>query len=302
MYRFPTILCVALAVSGCSQPEYRAAASKFGEAAQQARFQTLSDTETSAIRQEMAQSRVLLRASVGCATLFVPGADANACFVETSNGARMPQPNSFPNVMQLNGAFSAYGKQLAGLAADSDEDAVTFSASLIELAASADELNAALTRSTTPAAIVERLDRSATVVGLVLSAAERTSRTAKLRHIIVTADPTVQQAAMQLDAASEAVLGSEIRQAFSDVEEAQTDLQTSVAQGRPTATIATKQAMLIQRVDTLRRISAVNGSFAQLAQTHAALADTARSGISDNDFESAMLELITLTKALRETL
>jgi hypothetical protein len=308
MYRFPTILSVALAVSGCSQPEYRASASKFGEAtqlatnAQQARFQTLSDTETTAIRQEMAQSRVLLRASVGCATLFVPGADANACFVETSDGAQMPQANSFPNIMQLNGAFSAYGKQLAGVAANSDEDAAAFSASLIELAASADELNAALTRSTTPDANVERLDRSATVVGLVLSAAEGASRTAKLRRIIVAADPSVQQVAMQLNAASEAVLSAEIQQAFSDVETAQTDLQTSVARGRPTATIAAKQATLIQRVDTLRRISAVNGSFAQLAQTHTALADAARSGISDNDFETSILELITLIKTLRETL
>jgi thioredoxin-like negative regulator of GroEL len=136
----------------------------------------------------------------------------------------------------------------------------------------------------------------------VLSAAEGASRTAKLRRIIVAADPSVQQVAMQLNAASEAVLSAEIQQAFSDVETAQTDLQTSVARGRPTATIAAKQATLIQRVDTLRRISAVNGSFAQLAQTHTALADAARSGISDNDFETSILELITLIKTLRETL
>lgn len=299
---------LVLTTSACTQPAYRASVATFGEAAQvtaasQAeRLQGLMDRQAEDIRTDLAQRRVLLRASTGCAALLIPGSNPNACTVVASDGTPLAQPEEFGNISAMNAAFAAYGKQLAALASDADQDATAFNAALIDLAASADGLSGAVFGGSVPTQNADDLKRGATIGGILLSAAAGVSRTAQLRQIIIDTDPLIQAAAAQLDGASESLLITEIAQALERLEAAKSELETSVRQGASTAVIAAKQATVFDRVDAVRRLSIVRGSYGQLAQTHGNLARAARSGLSDADFEASIIELVTLTNTLRETL
>lgn len=304
MQRITLFMGLVALTTACSLPEYRASVTAFGASAekaakaQEAEFTALAARQTAEIREDLAKRRVPLQAAPGCSGAFAGAVGAEECFVQDRSGAPLPQAETFRNIAALNAAFSAYAQGLAALAADQSKDADAFNAALIGFAASADALSAVVRDVPAPTENAPALTQAVTVGGLILNAAAGASRAAKLRRIIRDTDPFVQDAVAKLNVASGLVLNTELAVAFEAMNAAQGELQANIDAGKAEAVIARSQAEVIDKVATVRTLSARRGVFAKLGESHAALAAAAGSGLSDADFKTSILELVTLINAI----
>lgn len=301
IFLFTTILTL----SACSMPEYRASVVKFGEATeltatkQGQRLDNLTDRQRQDILKELATKRVVLSYSAGCAQLAVPGSDPKACYVVGTDGKRIPQAETFGGLEALNKALGQYSQSLKLLASDTTEDAATFNASLLELAASADGLIAAVQETTGPTENAAALTSAATISGALANAAFGAARASRLRDIIIEMDPVVQESAKQLAQMSEALTLSEAAASVDAIEDARTKLSANISSGASTAVVAKNQAALIEKVTKAKRTAQLRDPYAKIAKAHAELAKASRQGASQADIKASVLELLALAQLLK---
>jgi hypothetical protein len=293
--------------SGCSAPEFRGSTAKFGEAVQASasgqtdRLGKLTATQVDDIRGGLAAERVYLAYSPGCAELLIPGASPKNCKVIRADGQAIPEAKTFASILALNKALGSYGKSLALLAEDSSEDSAAFNKSLLDMVASVEGLEVALSNSGSgEASDPSGFNVFATGLTKVSGAFFAASRARKLRKIIIAADPKIQAATKILSRASEGLATFEITHAIEGADRTQVALKRSLSSGAKTAKIAALQAKLFDDVAQIRRIARLKDSYAVIGKSHGELTKAAHVGSNKEDLSAAIVELLQVVTALKD--
>ncbi len=300
-YTIAKLGLLALVLSGCTSPEYRAAVSKFGESAselasnQAGRMTSLNDRQLADIRRTLVEQRVRLDLDPNCTSLIVSNVPNAKCTVIRTDGETIPKPEQFTTLEALSGALGNYGKSLGLLASDVSDDASAFNKSLLTLASSLGTLDSALSGQASTEAQTKKRNAAANLIGGLGNSLFAAERVATLKQIIIAADQDVQDAVLILSQASTMLSLSESTALFEEADRAKKKLLTLFETNGSEELIAKEQAMLFDVADKLNRNAASSDGFTEIGKTHAQLKVMAESGATPDDLESLIRNIIDLS-------
>lgn len=302
---FAVILVTSL--SGCAGEQFLTSVSGFDEATNAAvvvqsdQLEAFSETQSEKIRSSLAEGRVDLRISGGCANLVGVAFRISDCQIVRFDEEKLEQPFVGENILALGAALGDYASSLGRLAADASKDADAFSKSLSDLAVSLGRLDGAIDKAGGGSVVdAEKFGAVATILAEAGNLYFEQSRMSKLKKIIIESDPFVQEATKLLSGAYEALRLDTMGEAFARLNDASDAAIEEVATATSTpAQIRKKHDALFSELAAFKRRAAIRNSFSALGEAHKALKMASESGASSDDLKVAILRIIESAKIIK---
>nr|VFK18058.1 MAG: hypothetical protein BECKLFY1418C_GA0070996_103820 [Candidatus Kentron sp. LFY] len=301
---------VAFALTACAGDGFRTAVGNFATTMEAATAQQVAlrqeqfERRANDIADELADKRVELVLSVGCAPA-IEGTNVNPCFVERRDGKPLVTPFNAVHITNLRKALGTYASNLALLAAGAAESDAAFRKQVDSFAASLGGLSGAL-KSATGTAMLEEDDYTvaAKILAELGSLYFEYQRINALRRIIIGTDPVVQKVAVYLAQIDVILVDAANFATLEDLSAAEGKVRRLTnTPNATTAAIRKAQTDLIAKTEAYRmgfRDPAKHKSaFTKLAKAHAELAKAAKSRSSSEDLEAAVERIVAAAESIR---
>ncbi|WP_089724730.1 hypothetical protein [Candidatus Thiosymbion oneisti] len=303
-------LFVAFALTACAGDGFRTAVGNFATTTEAATAQQVAlqqkqfERRANDIADELANKRVELVLSVGCAPA-IEDTNVNLCFVERRDREPLVTPFNAVHITNLRKALGTYASNLALLAAGAAESDAAFRKQVDSFAASLGGLSGAL-KSAIGTAVLEEDDYTvaAKILAELGSLYFEYQRINTLRKIIIETDPVVQKAAVYLAQTDVILMDADNFAPLEDIYAAEAKVkQLTSSPNATTAAIRKAQTDLIAKTEAYRmgfRDPAKHKSaFTKLAKAHAELAKAAKSRSSSEDLEAAVERIVAAAESIR---
>lgn len=283
-----SIICAAALValmSGCVSPQYRAAVAKFGTetdalmSAQSKQIETISDLETTRLREKIVSGKVRLGLNEDCFEERDANGEYPECqLINAETGQAVVYHYELRDVVDLQDALARYGNNLAELSGAAEDDKDAFAAAVSDLGASIGKLDATIAKvaKTERVGSDEKIGTIASIIGSLGKLAFAYQRQHALKRIIIATDPLVTEA-MDMLAQSDAEATDYKRLgAINHASDARAKSNTAFASGNVDE-IGRSNEALYDAVGLLNQIHSNTEKLKRLAAIHSALAVLARS-------------------------
>lgn len=303
-------LFTAFMLTACAGDGFRTAVGNFATTTEAATAQQVAlqqeqfERRANDIADELANNRVELVLSVGCAP-SIEDTNVNQCVVERRDGKPLETPFDAVHLTNLRKALGMYASNLALLAAGAADSDTAFRKQIDNFAASLGSLSGAV-KSATGTSILEKDDYTfaARILAELGSLYFEYQRINTLRRIIIETDPVVQSAADYLAQTDVILIDATNFATLKDLSDAENKVrQLTNTPNAPTAEIRKAQLELIAKTEAYRKgfmdPAKSKSAFTKLAEAHAELAKAANSRWSSEDLKVAIERIFAAAESIQ---
>jgi len=301
---------VAFWLTACATDGYRTAVGNFATTTKAATEQQVAlqqqqfERRANDIADELAENRVELVLSVGCAPA-IGDTNVNQCAVERRDGEPLERPFEAVHIANLRIALGRYASNLALLAAGAADSDAAFRKQVDSFAASLGGLGGAL-KSATGTSVLEDDDYSfaANILAELGSLYFEHQRIKVLKRIIIETNPVVKKATDYLAQTDLILIDAMNFATLKDLNDAEDKVrQLTNDPNAATAAIRKAQLDLIDKTEAyrmdFRNPAKSKSAFTNLAEAHDDLAKAAKASGSNENLKAAIERIFAAAESIR---